>query len=383
MPDEMVALFGKKGVTSSLLSKLYSRELKDLEANGGKAKGYSYCAVPCPSIGYNMQPGCYGQDFLYSLDCLMQTLAFSNTTFVRCIKASESGTPHLWDAEYVHRQVVMLEVLETTKLLTSGLPHKLSYKDFVHKYQCISKLRLRPPSWTLEHYREFTQDIIDQYLQELESKSIPYQTSSWVFGKKHIFLSDDFSRQLDMLLNDVRVKSACKIQAAFRGWLIRDSWQGIIEHRRAHRRGGKGKVPQAYDSGYNTPLSHRLPHPKPPTSQPIDNYNLYSKNTDHLFHWKPTFKNMQDMGTPPLPDKRKYSISRGMKVYFPQVRVMKENINVEGYELKENSEVLCVGYSSRPSHVSIAFQNDILEVPFEKTSIRITNQLHGPELQKL
>jgi len=56
---------------------------------------------------------------------------------------------------------------------------------------------------------------------------------------------------------------------------------------------------------------------------------------------------------------------------------------VEGYELKENSEVLCVGYSSRPSHVSIAFQNDILEVPFEKTSIRITNQLHGPELQKL
>ena len=33
------------------------------------------------------------------------------------------------------------------------------------------------------------------------------------------------------------------------------------------------------------------------------------------------------MEAPALPDKRKYSIQSGMKVYFPQVRVMKENVN--------------------------------------------------------
>ena len=44
---------------------------------------------------------------------------------------------------------------------------------------------------------------------------------------------------------------------------------------------------------------------------------------------------------------------------------------MEGYELSENSEVMCIGYSSRPSHVSIAFKNDILDVPFDKTSIRV------------
>lgn len=37
----------------------------------------------------------------------------------------------------------------------------------------------------------------------------------------------------------------------------------------------------------------------------------------------------QEMGAPPIPEKRKYSIQSGMKVYFPQVRVMKENVNGE------------------------------------------------------
>lgn len=50
---------------------------------------------------------------------------------------------------------------------------------------------------------------------------------------------------------------------------------------------------------------------------------------------------------------------------------MRISVSVEGYELPENCEVMCVGYSSRPSHVAIAFQNDILDVPFDKTSIRV------------
>lgn len=33
------------------------------------------------------------------------------------------------------------------------------------------------------------------------------------------------------------------------------------------------------------------------------------------------------MGAPPLPEKRKYSVQSGMKVFFPQVRVMKEHVN--------------------------------------------------------
>ena len=44
---------------------------------------------------------------------------------------------------------------------------------------------------------------------------------------------------------------------------------------------------------------------------------------------------------------------------------------VEGYELNQGQEVLCIGYSSLPSHVSIAYQNDILDLPYDKTSIKV------------
>ena len=42
---------------------------------------------------------------------------------------------------------------------------------------------------------------------------------------------------------------------------------------------------------------------------------------------------------------------------------------VEGYELNQGQEVLCIGYSSLPSHVSIAYQNDTLDLTYDKTFI--------------
>lgn len=44
---------------------------------------------------------------------------------------------------------------------------------------------------------------------------------------------------------------------------------------------------------------------------------------------------------------------------------------MEGYELGVGQEVLCIGYSALPAHISIAYQNDILDVPYEKTSIKV------------
>lgn len=40
------------------------------------------------------------------------------------------------------------------------------------------------------------------------------------------------------------------------------------------------------------------------------------------------------MDAPPLPEKRKYSVQGGLKVYFPQIRVMRESANGE-YHLND------------------------------------------------
>lgn len=112
-----------------------------------------------------------------------------------------------------------------------------------------------------------------------------------MFG--YILHSDDASRQLDMVRSEIRHNSARKIQSSFRGWLIRQSWPVLLEHMRLHKsRSTKGA---SYDSGYNTPLSHRASNVKATSIaniSTIEDHNLHRNHADHLFQWKPTFKNM-------------------------------------------------------------------------------------------
>lgn len=104
--------------------------------------------------------------------------------------------------------------------------------------------------------------------------------------------SDDASRQLDMVRAEIRHNAACKIQSSFRGWLIRQSWPVIMQHMRVQKRGCRYGA--SYDSGYNTPLSHKTSN-RPESianNSTVEDHNLYKANSDHLFQWKPTFKNM-------------------------------------------------------------------------------------------
>ena len=73
-------------------------------------------------------------------------------------QASPTSTAYHWDTEFVRRQMIMLEVTETAKLLTSGLPHRISYKEFTSKYQCLNCCR-RPKYGTVsvEHYQDLSQ----------------------------------------------------------------------------------------------------------------------------------------------------------------------------------------------------------------------------------
>ena len=113
------------------------------------------------------------------------------------------------------------------------------------------------------------------------------------------FFSDDTSTQLEMIKSQIRYEAASKIQAAYRGYQTRKSWPATLSHLRSetkhvkpshsyNRRGSS----YAYDSGYNTPQSH---HRVTTTASSVNlNYehNLLNTHTEHLFHRKPTFKNM-------------------------------------------------------------------------------------------
>ena len=125
-------------------------------------------------------------------------------------------------------------------------------------------------------------------------------TVAWIaFKLIKIFFSDDTSRQLEMIKSQIRYEAASKIQAAYRGYHTRKSWPAMLSHLRSetkhvkpsHNYNTRGSS-YAYDSGYNTPQSH---HRVTTTASSVNlNYehNLLNTHTEHLFHRKPTFKNM-------------------------------------------------------------------------------------------
>ena len=81
-----------------------------------------------------------------------------NNNFVVFFKqASTSSAANHWDDEYVKQQIILLELTESLKVITGGLPHRISYKEFVSRYQCLTCKRICP-SQSID-YQELSQVI--------------------------------------------------------------------------------------------------------------------------------------------------------------------------------------------------------------------------------
>lgn len=140
----------------------------------------------------------------------------------------------------------------------------------------------------------FSEDIISLNQLVWKENFAYFDKKLWLSAV--LFCSDEAGRQLEMIKSQIRFEAACKIQATFRGHQIRNSWPTILSRLKSeskqkthsYTRRGSGYT---YDSGYNTPQSHHRI-----TSASAGNlsyeHNLLNTHSDHLFHRKPTFKNM-------------------------------------------------------------------------------------------
>jgi len=134
------------------------------------------------------------------------------------------------------------------------------------------------------------------FLALMEHRDLPYTAASWMFGKRHIFMNGETMHLLMTIKCTLLEESAVKIQATFRGWRTRQRLRKSPRHQKKHQTKQMKCILGGHDYNHNIP------------------------------RWQPDYTQHVAI-PPPLPEKRRYSVKGGQKVFFPQLRIMKESLN--------------------------------------------------------
>ena len=112
------------------------------------------------------------------------------------------------------KQLRALQILETVNLMAGGLPHRMRFKAFISRYRLLVPFKLlnRDEDKMAEDCKVSIQNkftcliniwpklILENF--ERIRKSLNYASvasTSWVLGKKHIFLSEGAGQRLEIV----------------------------------------------------------------------------------------------------------------------------------------------------------------------------------------
>ena len=227
IPDDIVSVFARDNCQFGFATHLFGNELKSL--NSSEARGASFRISPTSNSHNSNDTMLYGdepvstltQDFHTRLDNLLRTLVHAKPHFVRCIAPNEHDSPDTFERAHVTNQVRSLQVIETVHLMAKGFPHRMRFKAFNSRYRMLAKPMsiLRRTDEKVVEDCELILDCYSQVAKVLQTES--GNNRDWAHGRKHIFLSEGARQQLETLRIDIKNKSATRIQAVFRGYLIR------------------------------------------------------------------------------------------------------------------------------------------------------------------
>ena len=226
IPDDIVSVFARDNCQFGFATHLFGNELKSL--NSSEARGASFRISPTSNSHNSNETMLYGdepvstltQDFHTRLDNLLRTLVHAKPHFVRCIAPNEHDSPDTFERAHVTNQVRSLQVIETVHLMAKGFPHRMRFKAFNSRYRMLAK----PMSILRRSDEKVVEDcelILDCYSQVAKVLPESGNNRDWAHGRKHIYLSEGARQQLEALRIDIKNKSATRIQAVFRGYLIR------------------------------------------------------------------------------------------------------------------------------------------------------------------
>nr|XP_032520752.1 unconventional myosin-IXb [Danaus plexippus plexippus] len=340
VPDELLAAFDTRTCEFGFATHLFGAELKALAAAGGPA-GAQFRASPTAggAAAAVVAASTLTQDFHTRLDNLLRTLVHARPHFVRCLRANATETPMHFERATVARQVRALQILETVQLMASGYPHRMRFRAFSCRYRAL---------WGRGHAgveRESGASCA-RVLAAVAAAAAPPAPASpaavrWALGKRHVFLSEAMRQVLERMRRARRQAAAESIQAAWRAYKSRGSY-------------GTGTASRTRPA----PPARRRPAPiagTPPPELPDKCDPQVVKSTCSLF-------GLDLERPPPLPPSRAYTVSNGVKLGYPQQRVVRADWAEGGVRLRAGDCVLALGAAPR-GLVSVQTGGRTLPVP--------------------
>ncbi|XP_075226131.1 unconventional myosin-IXb-like dachs [Lycorma delicatula] len=381
VPDDLVAVFHKQSCNFGFATHLFGSELKALFSIDSAPRGVSFRISPTSHsdlLNGDEPVSTLTQDFHTRLDNLLRTLVHARPHFVRCIRANSTETPGRFDKATVMKQIRSLQVLETVNLMAGGYPHRMRFKAFNVRY------RLLAPFSKLRRSEERATDDCRLILHCLEEKHELKQPSSqvstsWAFGKRHIFLSEGVRQQLECLRWEMRHRAAVLIQSTWRGWHVRSRWPTLkrnleLQHVSISTSVGVGgssgiagrssMMPGAGVIVGGTTLTRPRPQPIAGTPPPDPNEKCDQK----MIQQTCTLFGLDLERPPPVPPSRSYTVTGNTKLGYPQTRVMKMPFPEDGsgeVTLLKGDTVVVVGASPRRGYLIVEHSNHNLHVPFQ------------------
>ncbi|XP_043799289.1 neither inactivation nor afterpotential protein C isoform X4 [Apis laboriosa] len=132
--------------------------------------------------------------------------------FIRCIRSDLEGTPRGFYREVVRQQIRALAVLDTAKARQHGYPHRITFPEFLRRYQFLA--------FDFDETVEITKDNCRLLLIRLKLEG-------WIIGKTKVFLKY-YNEEYLSRLYETQVKKIIKVQCMMRAFLARKNMASKI-----------------------------------------------------------------------------------------------------------------------------------------------------------
>ncbi|XP_022108413.1 unconventional myosin-IXb-like isoform X2 [Acanthaster planci] len=372
--DDVISIFQKHTCNFGFAGYLFAPELKALQ--GTSPKGFMFRISPSPPPSENSGKSeelasSLSQDFHVRLESLMKTLHQANPHFVRCIRSNEREEANCFDSEAVRRQVRHLQLPETVQLMAGGYPHQIRFPLFVRHYRFL--VRHRKLKGLMEKAQEDCKVILDCFLQAMDQSKLPYISTRWALGTRHVFLSEEAWQCLEYLRDSRQLKAATLIQSLVRRWLCMKHWptlKSVLQAKLINSKCIEYLDTEPIYEGIQSP-----PSSVGKTSEPDrceagiveQTCNAYGLDVNH---------------PPPIPKSRPYTVSGGIKVDFPQTRIMKCNFPDTCSEplLVAGEPVLVTGVSATKGLLVVEHNSCTLHVPYQFTQVKTNGLTVGTKI---
>ncbi|XP_038059063.1 unconventional myosin-XIX-like [Patiria miniata] len=229
IPVELIELAA--GSTNPFVSKLVQMDLVEHEIQAAK--------------NGKVQAKTVVSKFKTSLDSLMTILTSTAPHYIRCIKPNLACQPDIFDSSHVVSQLRACGVLETIAISAKGFPARIPYAEFSQRYRALYHTKREPtPSLPATNddktAKAFCLSVVERIFGDEDKENAKVGAQ---FGKTKVFLRSGQLEEMEGLRAQAltqaasciqrswrrhqrqqkvrRLEAATLIQAAYRGWKVR------------------------------------------------------------------------------------------------------------------------------------------------------------------